>query len=155
MRQISLLIALIVASACDTKMSMEPRLRFDLTRSEAHIDEAERISRAGGDPTFPCTAVKQMVAGLADETLQTVNATVVRGRKVCRDVTMKFAETLVARLETRDGSLDVAQRPAQSKARDCVDLSRSLALARALDGALAKDDPAATTLDKKRKILCP
>lgn len=148
MRQALPLLVLLVA--CDTKMSMEPRLRFDLTRSEAHIDEAERVSRAGGDPTFPCTAVKQMVAGLADETVQTVNATVVRGRKVCREVTLRFAETLVARLETRGGNLDVAQR----KARDCVDLSRSLALAREL-AAAAKDDPTATTLDKKRKILCP
>jgi hypothetical protein len=142
----SIVSVLVLLAACDTRQAMEPRLRFELTRSEAHIDEAERIAAAGGDPTFPCTAVRQMIAGLADERVHTVNDTVERGRRVCREVTLGFASTLVARLETR-GRLDVAQR----RARDCVDLSRSLALV----NAIAKDDPQATALEKRRKTLCP
>lgn len=133
------MVVLLATAACDTRASMEPRLRFELTRSEAFIDEAERISAAGGDPTFPCTAVRQMIAGLADESVYTVNATVERGRRVCREVTVKFAGSLVARLEKR-------RTPA-----DCIDLSKSLALV----SALAADDPELATLEKKRKTLCP
>jgi hypothetical protein len=137
-------VTLLILAACDTRQSMEARLRFELTRSEAHIDEAQRISAAGGDPTFPCTAVRQTIAGLADERVQTVNATVERGRAVCREVTLKFADALVARL----GSKDVAR-----KARDCVDLARSIALVTAI--AAKANEPRAAELEKKRKILCP
>lgn len=136
------LFVLLALAACDTRQSMEPRLRFELTRSEAHIDEAQRISAANGDPTFPCTAVRQTIAGLADERVQTVNATVERGRKVCRDVTVKFAAALVARLEAKDPT---------RMARDCVDLSRAIALV----NALGRDDPQVVEIEKKRKILCP
>jgi hypothetical protein len=142
----SLLLAASLLAACDTHVAMEPRLRFELTRSEAHIDEAQRISRAGGDPSFPCTAVKQMIAGLEDETVQTVNETVVRGRKVCREVLLKHAGELVARMESRGGDLELAQH----RARDCTGLSRALALV----AALAKDDPVAAGLEKRRQILC-
>lgn len=140
----ALAILVLALAACDTRQSMEPRLRFELTRSEAHIDEAQRISAAGGDPTFPCTAVRQTIAGLANEQVQTVNATVERGRKVCRDVTLKFAGELVARLGTKDDP---------RKARDCVDLAKALVLVAAI--APGRDDPRAAELEKKRKILCP
>lgn len=141
---------LLGAAACDTRAAMEPRLRFELTRSEAFIEEAQRISAAGGDPTFPCTAVRQMIAGLADDNVYTVNDTVEKGRKVCREVTVKFAGSLVARLET--------QKEKAPAPRDCIDLSRSLALVKAIAKPGPKnnnDDPQLAALEKKRKTLCP
>jgi hypothetical protein len=141
------LVGLVLAlAACDTRAAMEPALRFELSRAELDIAEAERAAATGADPTFACAAVKQMIAGLEREPIHTVRATVARGRRVCRTATLGFANAQLARLE--------AARPGGERERlasECVDLLRSVALLE----ALVPGDEEVAELARKRKTLCP
>jgi hypothetical protein len=139
----ALLLAL--AAACDTRQAMEPELRFEISRADLDIAEAKRAAAAGDDPTFPCTAVKQMIQGLEGRAVHDVKRVVRDGRQVCRDAVAAYAAAQVERLEAVRG------RERERMARECTDLGRSLAL---LD-ALAPKDRDLPVLRQRRGGLCP
>jgi hypothetical protein len=124
---------------------MEPELRFEVSRADLDIAEARRAQSSGDDPTFACTAVKQMIGGLADRRVHDVQRVVKEGRRVCRDAVVAYAGAQVAALQ--------AARPREREQlpRVCIDLSRSVALLE----ALAPEDHELAGLRAERQALCP
>jgi hypothetical protein len=142
---------------CDTRETMEARARFEITRGNGDIAEAERVAAAGGDPTFACRAVRQMIAGLESEDGESQGDAVARGRRTCRELSLAFARTRVDKLEAvRPGTGKAGGR--ERLAAECIELGRAVALARELrephDGGRG-DDPEVEALDLRRKQLCP
>ena len=154
MRRLGLLLVLV--AGCDTRETMEPRARYEITRANGAIAEAERVAAAGGDPTYACRAVRQMIAGLESQDGEAQGDAVARGRRTCRQLTIAFARSRVGRLE--------AVRPGPGKgggrerlAAECIELGRAVALARELadPGVDAGPDTELATLDARRRALCP
>jgi hypothetical protein len=138
-------VLLVFLVACDTREAMRPELRFEISRADIDIAEAKRALDTGGDPIFPCTALKQSIGTLGGQRVHDVNRVVRDGRTVCRAAVIAFAGAQTARLEKAHG------RERERMARECADLGRSVALLE----ALVPDDPEVPLLRKKRKSLCP
>ncbi len=145
-----LALALLLLCACDTREAMEPRQRFEITRAAGDIDEAERVAATGGDPTFACRAVRQTIVSLSSRSSVSISEVVQRGRTRCLALSLAFARTRVAKLESvKPGPGKGGGR--ERLAAECVELARAIALAK----DLAPEDSEVAALGEKRKVLCP
>jgi len=161
------LAAMLLLGSCDTREAMEARVRFEITRANGDIQAAERAAAAGGDPTYDCRAVRQMIAGLSSEQGESQSDVVARGRRICRKLTLDFARSRIAKLEAARPQVipqTSKDKPFREKlSAECIELGRAIALARELvepapasgDAGAEVGDPEVAVLEAQRKHLCP
>jgi len=117
-----------------------PALRWTLERLDTDLAQVAR----GGDPTYPCAAVKQALVELADNHNPAAVAAVKPARAACQAALVAFGtERASAVSRARAGS-----------GKECVDLDRAVALIKAFDPE-GKDGKDGATLERRHKSLCP